>query len=133
MNRKYLSDTYNKEFMGDVIEWDITNWWRAVSFWDNVYPMDDLSGKKVLDIGGWNGGLSLYFALKGADVICSDVNENGFDRARILHKKYHVQKRISYECIDATKIPYKSYFDNVCFKSVCGGWGRMNVMTNSRK
>ena len=71
-------------------------------------------------------GLSLYFALKGVDVICSDVNESGFNRARELHRKYNVQSRISYEKIDATKILYESYFDIVCFKSVLGGVGHNN-------
>ena len=121
MNTRQHPGRPDKEFMQDVIEWDIKNWWRAISFWEEVYPMQDLSGKKVLDIGGRNGGLSLYFALKGADVICSDIREDGFAKARELHKKYNVQQKVTYEAIDATNIPYKEYFDIICFKSVLGG------------
>ena len=56
----------------EVIEWDVKNWSRAIEFWEKDIP-ENLEGMKVLDIGGRNGGLSLFWALKGADVVCSDV------------------------------------------------------------
>ena len=67
-----------EELIIDIVEWDIRNWWRAIEYWEETHQFDDVKGKGVLDIGGRGGGLSLYWALKGAAVICSDVNENGF-------------------------------------------------------
>lgn len=107
----------------DIVEWDVKNWWRAIAYWETSRQFDDVKGKKVLDIGGRGGGLSLYWALKGAEVICSDVNEDGFEKARLLHKQYGVEEKIKYEKIDATEIPYQNVFDIICFKSVLGGVG----------
>ena len=76
--------------MKDIVEWDVVNWSRAISFWEKDIHDKDLTGKKVLDIGGRNGGISLFFALKGCNVICSDINKDGFQKARALHEKYNV-------------------------------------------
>lgn len=121
-----------KEFIRDIVEWDTKNWWRAIEFWESK-EKEQINGKKVLDIGGRNGGLSLYWALKGADVICSDINEDGFEKAKKLHQKYGVEKKINYEVIDATKIPYKNEFDIICFKSVLGGVGYNNNYEKQRQ
>lgn len=113
----------SEELVRDIVEWDVQNWWRAVGYWEKTRQFDDVAGKKVLDIGGRSGGLSLYWALKGAEVTCSDINEDGFGKARALHQKYGVSSKITYEKIDATKIPYQDAFDIICFKSVLGGVG----------
>ena len=122
-----------KKLMTDVVEWEIPNWSRAIRFWDEVTPIADLKGKKVLDIGGRNGGLSLYFALRGATVVCSDINEKGMEKARALHEKYGVEKNVRYEVIDATDIPYADEFDIICFKSVLGGVGYNDNYANQLK
>lgn len=117
----------------DIVEWDVKNWWRAIAYWETSRQFDDVKGRKVLDIGGRGGGLSLYWALKGAEVICSDVNEDGFEKARLLHKKYGVEEKIKYERIDATEIPYQNEFDIICFKSVLGGVGYDNNYDRQKK
>lgn len=109
--------------MEDIVEWDVGNWWRAIRFWEEKLGTSDLKGKKVLDIGGRSGGLSLYWALKGASVVCSDINDDGFEKARELHRKYGEEDKVRYEVIDATDIPYEEFFDIICFKSVLGGVG----------
>ena len=43
------------------------------------------------------------------------------DKTIALHKKHQCEKNISYEAIDASKIPYENHFDLVVFKSVLGG------------
>ena len=63
---------YTQELKRDIIEWDIVNWWRFIEFIDQSGI--EFEGKKILDIGGRNGGLSLYCALRGGTVICSDYN-----------------------------------------------------------
>lgn len=105
------------------MEWDVGNWWRAITFWEFFYDPVNVKGKKVLDIGGRNGGISLYWALKGADVTCSDIEAGGFRHAKSLHEKYGVAARVKYEVVDATDISYEDEFDIVCFKSVMGGVG----------
>lgn len=122
-----------EELIIDIVEWDIRNWWRAIEYWEETHQFDDVKGKRVLDIGGRGGGLSLYWALKGAAVICSDVNENGFVKAKILHKKYGVEGQIKYQVIDATEIPYQEEFDIICFKSVLGGVGYDNNYCRQKK
>ena len=54
---------YTQELKRDIIEWDIVNWWRFIEFIDQSGI--GFEGKKILDIGGRNGGLSLYCALRG--------------------------------------------------------------------
>lgn len=112
-----------RKLASDVVEWDVRNWWRAIRFWEKTHLFEDVQGKKVLDVGGRNGGLSLYWALKGADVVCSDIHADGFEQAKKLHKQYGLEGKIKYEIIDATKIPYQDTFDIICFKSVLGGVG----------
>lgn len=110
---------YTQELKRDIIEWDIVNWWKFIEFIDQSGI--GFEGKKILDIGGRNGGLSLYCALKGGTVVCSDYG-GPTPQALSLHRKYHVEKQIQYEEIDATNIPerYNDYFDIVVFKSVIG-------------
>lgn len=115
------------ETLKDIIEWDIPNWSRAINKWDKCEDIVHAEGKRVLELGGRSGGLSLYFALKGgSEVVCTDLDfiKNGkVEKAKKLHKKYGVEKQITYEDVDATDIPYENYFDIVCFKSVLGGVG----------
>lgn len=119
--------------MRDIVEWDVENWGKAIEFWDVDLKGEDLAGKKVLDLGGRNGGLSLYWALRGAEVVCSDINENGFLNAKRLHKKYGVSKKVTYEVIDATNIPYEDTFDIISFKSVLGGVGYGNQFQRQKQ
>jgi len=77
----------------------------------------------ALEVGAGNGGLSLWLALNGCHVICSDLN-GPTEKAKELHKKYKVSDLIEYASVDATNIPYKeNTFDIVAFKSIIGGIG----------
>lgn len=60
--------------MKDIIEWDIPNWSRAIKKWNKSSGIASVKGKRVLELGGRSGGLSLYFALKGAEVVCTDLD-----------------------------------------------------------
>ena len=88
---------YSRELFRDILEWDIQSWKQAVLFWDRFTA--DIAGARVLDIGARNGGLSLYFALKGAHVICSDLKGPN-PQAAELHRKYNLSNRITYADID---------------------------------
>ena len=112
----------NKRILKDIIEWDIINWSLALTFWEK-HSKKINENSLVLEIGSRNGGLSLYAALKGAKVICSDLHKPRIE-AKLKHKRYGVSPLIKYRTIDVTNIPYDSTFDTIMFKSVLGGVGR---------
>ncbi|CAM3293760.1 Complete genome; segment 17/17 [Xenorhabdus nematophila ATCC 19061] len=122
--------TLNKKLLSNIIEWDVNNWSKCLSFWpkNSSLPLDD---SHVLELGSRHGGLSLWAALNGAKVICSDLS--GPTQAAIKkHSSYNVSNVIEYESIDALTIPYKNKFDIVISKSVIGGIGRNNNIKNQR-
>lgn len=103
----------------DVFEWDVTNWSPALEFWSHCLQ-GRLEGSRALELGARQGGLSLWLALNGARVVCSDVADP-VDAGRGLHTRYGVADLIRYEKIDARSIPYRDEFDIVAFKSILGG------------
>ena len=105
----------------DFLQWDVHNWSVALDVW-LAGTMQSLSGTRVLEVGGGSGGLSLWLALQGARVCCSDVAAPTREAVR-LHQAFAVSHRIEYRQIDATNVPYENEFDIVLFKSVLGGVG----------
>jgi 2-polyprenyl-3-methyl-5-hydroxy-6-metoxy-1,4-benzoquinol methylase len=83
-----------QEIIKDIIKWDIINWSNALDFWSTN---KDLSNKnfKCLELGGREGGLSLWLAMKGNDVVCSDLDAPQ-EEAFQIHKKHGCDKRINY-------------------------------------
>lgn len=76
---------------------------------------------RVLTVGERNGGISLWFALQGYQVTCSDYG-GPTPQARDLHGKYGVTDRISYADVNIFASPYPDLsFDIVACKSVIGG------------
>jgi SAM-dependent methyltransferase len=106
----------------DFVEWDLSNWSPALDFWLQSTSLD-LSNSLALELGAGLGGLSLWLALKGARVVCTDL-KGATAEARALHARHNVQHLISYQAVDATSIPYAGQFDIVLFKSVLGDVGR---------
>ncbi len=108
----------NRKEINDVFEWDVKNWSKSISFWQQ--HTNSLSGKKVLAVGENKGGLSLYFALQGCNVLCTDLN-GVQDSAKEKHAKYNLAGLISYDSASVLNLPYKTAsFDIVTFKSVLG-------------
>jgi SAM-dependent methyltransferase len=112
----------DKELLKDIIIWDTSNWSKALSYWQNNFNIEN-KNYSCLELGANQGGLSLWMALQGNNVICSDYYSPE-EKANKLHKKYKVENRITYEAIDATNIPYENKFDVVVFKSILGGISR---------
>ena len=123
----------DKKTMDDIVEWDCVNWSRAIAFWDRYLGNIDVHGMKVLDIGGRNGGLSLYWALKGAQVLCTDLREKEFENAKHLHRKYCVDQQVVYRQLDVLELKEVDEYDIVTFKSVMGGVGGGDNFRNQRK
>ena len=112
----------NNSIIKDIIEWDVENWSKSLKYWEKNIDID-FKDLRCLELGGRNGGLSLWLAKKGANVICSDIVETG-KTAKPMHEKYYFSGQISYEVIDATNIPYDNEFDIIVFKSMLGGIAR---------
>jgi len=115
----------------DVIEWDVPNWAVSLKYWRehthlNTVPL------RALEIGCGHGGLSLWAASTGMEVLCTDL-EGPSREAREKHGRYGVADRIRYGALNALDIPFRQEFDVILFKSVLGGVGRGNNRENQVK
>ena len=115
-----MSKTRYNELINDSIFWDITNWAKAILYWEQHFENPG-NNKHALELGcGENGGLSLWLASKGYNVICSGYD--GISKTtKLIHQKHSLDQRISYETINALSIPFENEFDVICFKSILGG------------
>lgn len=102
----------------DILQWEVRSWSRAFPLWQRYLPTQRPAA--ALGIGEREGGLSLWLASQGFDVVCSDLHT--FPPATTqLHERYGVQRRITYKQADATALPFPDgCFDVVIFKSVIG-------------
>lgn len=111
----------NADNLLKYVEWDVRNWSIALDFW-LANSTKNLSECKVLEIGANFGGLSLWFASKGAQVVSSDFQGGqGIRKEAVeLHKASGLIQHIEHEAINMLDIPYTEEFDIVVFKSVIG-------------
>lgn len=111
----------NEALIKDVIEWDIENWFGVLSHWSPWLSELDKNTAKILCLGERNGGLSLWFALQGFRVICSDFG-GPKEVAHLMHKRYGVAHLVEYSDLNIFELPYsENAFDVVACKSVIGG------------
>ena len=109
----------------NFIEWDVVNWSKAIPFWSENTDLES-NQNNCLELGARNGGLSLWLAIKGNKVICSDI-VSPKENASKLHLKHLQHDKIQYQAIDATNIPYEACFDIIVFKSILGGISSENA------
>lgn len=109
-----------QQLLDDIIQWDVKAWSRALHFWENKVEWNAIHN--ALELGAREGGLSLWLAMKGKEVTCSDFKDT-LITASPLHQKYSTQQKITYTDIDASNIPFENHFDLVVFKSIIGGIG----------
>jgi SAM-dependent methyltransferase len=113
---------YGRSLIQDIIGWDTATWSKALRVWDDAIR-ERANASPALELGAGRGGVSLYLALHGFSVVCSDIDSPELE-ARPLHQRYSVIERVSYQAIDATAIPFPdNHFDVVAFKSILGGIG----------
>jgi hypothetical protein len=111
-----------RDLLLDVLGWDVATWAPALDHWQR-HATVDLTRSTALEIGaGESGGLSLWLALQGCDVLCTTVGGVS-DRVRALHQRYGVAHRVRYADVDALQLNQRDAFDVVAFKSVLGGIG----------
>lgn len=83
-----------------------------------------LPAPRVLLLGERDGGLALWYALRGCEVWCTD-RTGPTSQARSLHERYGVASRVTYHAVDIFDIPFPdAHFDVVGCKSVIGGLKR---------
>jgi SAM-dependent methyltransferase len=86
----------------------------------------DCRGQTVscLELGcGAKGSLSLWLALRGHHVVCSDFG--GVPQAtRRTHERYGISHLVEYADVDARRLAFVDEFDVVVFKSMLGGIAR---------
>jgi SAM-dependent methyltransferase len=130
MKKLEIPPPYYDYVVRDIIQWDIKSWETALNYWQGNIDWNTIYN--CLALGERNGGLSLWLALKGKRVLCSDLS-NAEEQALTLHERYNVTDMVKYEDIDATNIPYENQFDVIIFKSVLGGIGRNDNMRLQQK
>jgi SAM-dependent methyltransferase len=128
------------EMMNDVFRWDVINWSRHIDIWEDAIrelrlrPAQAGEGRRPvgLEIGAdWGGGLALWMASRGLDVISSHHNPVGWndwdtsyaDEARRVHELYGVAERVRHAQLDVLHMPSDSSYDVIMLKSVLGGLG----------
>ncbi len=105
--------------LSKYVEWDVRNWSVALRFW-LANSKKRLAECRVLEIGTDYGGLTLWLASNGAQVVCSD--QNGVRKEAVeLHEKSGLMQLIEHRRINALELPHRDEFDIVLFKSVLGG------------
>lgn len=112
----HLCCPMNKQLLRDITHRDTSLWSKIFAFWKAKTNWAIVT--TCLEIGAHEGGLSLWLALYGKQVICSNATIS--KNAQLLHAKYNVTNKIEYEDIAVTGIPYEDYFDIIIFKSVLG-------------
>lgn len=123
-----MQNKLSQKELKDIIQWDVSNWKKALSFWDEHYKITP--GMKVLALGEREGGLSLYFALMGCEVVCTEYREFPEETKR-MHEKYGVSSKITYALVDMRVLDFPDEnFDVVVFKSVIGA---LNSYDDSEK
>ncbi len=108
----------NDALVRAAIGWDIRNWSRALPFWQR--QIDIHKPRHALAIGERGGGLSLWLASQGIEVLCTDLRVS-LEPARAIHERFGVGGLVTYENLDASAIAHPDRsFDLVVFKSVIG-------------
>lgn len=115
----------------EIIEWDVANWSRALPFWTEHSALVITKQSRALELGARHGGVSLWLASLGFNVVCSDIGYPAAT-ARALHDAHGLQSRVTYERADATDISIDGPFDVVCFKSVLGAVGKGGIECQRR-
>ena len=110
---------YTSELKADILGWDQRNWFTFLEF-SQRFLEESPRGQRAIEVGARRGGLSLFLALQGYAVVCSDLY-NPESLARETHRKYGVTGNITYAAVDILNAPYPDHsFDIVMFKSVLG-------------
>jgi SAM-dependent methyltransferase len=107
--------------LDDIIGWDVRNWSGCLFYWQPWLDALNVKTARILVLGERNGGISLWFAKLGFNVLCTDYGPFNA-RVQPLHQRWEVQDRVEYASADVFNLHYPDgWFDVVACKSVLGG------------
>jgi 2-polyprenyl-3-methyl-5-hydroxy-6-metoxy-1,4-benzoquinol methylase len=115
----------SKHLLNEIIEWDVQNWSVALQYWKQNTNML-LSSANALEIGCKNGGLSLWAAMNGIQILCTDLN-GPTNEAIEKHKRWNTSHLIKYDALNVLDLPHLGKFDIALFKSVLGSLGNASM------
>lgn len=96
-----------KEIIGDPF------FGRAISFaLDNI---GDINDKNIVDVGCGNGDMSVFFALRGANVVGIDIEANVLEEAKALALKQNIKDKCIFLNASAESIPIESESIDIIF------------------
>lgn len=111
-----------RDLLSDIFGWDVITWSSSLEHWQR-HATVDFTRSTALEIGaGQSGGVSLWLALQGCEVVCSTLDEVPAS-VRALHRRYGVAHRVRYARLDALDLSERNAYDVIAFKSVLGGIG----------
>lgn len=117
---------------GEVLDWDVSTWSKAVSFWQRTNGRY-LRGARILEIGARDGGLTQWLVAAGAaQVVCTDLR-GPTEVAKQRHANHLATGVVVHTDLDATDIGFTNEFDVVIFKSVLGGVGAVGGYESQRR
>ena len=97
----------------DIASVDVRSLFEAPTAMENQFILEllgPLSGKEILDVGAGLGESSVYFALKGANVTCTDLSPGMLDFASRLAKRYDVKIKTLASAVEDLTVP-DDHFD----------------------
>jgi len=107
-----------KDRLKDIFQWEVRSWSRALPFWERNLPKK--RPLRALGIGEREGGTTLWLALEGAEVVCTDLRPFPA-RTKEMHHEYGIADKVTYAQADVLNLPFaNNSFDVVIFKSVIG-------------
>jgi hypothetical protein len=111
-----------RDLLSDIFGWDVITWSSSLEHWQR-HATVDFTRSTALEIGaGQSGGVSLWLALQGCEVVCSTLGGVP-ERVRALHCRYGVAHRVRYASLDVLDLSERNTYDVIAFKSVLGGIG----------
>jgi SAM-dependent methyltransferase len=111
-----------RDLLSDIFGWDVTTWSPSLEHWQR-HATVDFTRSTALEIGaGQSGGVSLWLALQGCEVVCSTLGDVPAS-VRALHHRYGVAHRVRYASLDVLDLSEHNAYDVIAFKSVLGGIG----------
>jgi hypothetical protein len=111
-----------RDLLSDIFGWDVVTWSSSLEHWQR-HATVDFTRSTALEVGaGQSGGVSLWLALQGCEVVCSTLGDVPA-QVRALHRRYGVAHRVRYANLDVLDLCESNTYDVIAFKSVLGGIG----------